>query len=177
MLGYDADSNVTSVQRRGGAVIQTPRDALGRIAELIRPDNAAEDVFYSYDNQGRLLSALFGSATGTGITQTYDGIGPLQTRTVFGRELQYGYDLANRVIQLTYPDLFYVKYNYTNEELQTIVDSTGATLATYSSYDTLGTPTKLTWQNGAITTYTPDALERLGQLTHDLSGRATIQPP
>lgn len=168
-FGYDADSDVIAITTRSGAQIQTLRDALGRVTEEVRPDNAQEDIFYSYDNQGRVLSALYGSTTGTGIVQTFDGLGRLQTRTTFGRELQYGYDLAGRVTQLTYPDGFYVTYNYTNEELHTIVDSAGATLATYS-YDSLGAPTQLTRPNNANTSYTPDALERLEQLTQSFPG-------
>src|SRR5690606_33313858 len=98
----------------------------------------AEDVYFSYDNQGRLLSALYANVPGNGVTQTYDGLGRLQTRTVFGRQLSYQYDLAGRRTRLTHPDGFYVDYGYTNtNELQWIMDSTGTMLATYG-YNALG---------------------------------------
>jgi RHS repeat-associated protein len=108
--------------------------------------------------------------TGNGVTQSYDGLGRLETRTVFGRALGYQYDLAGRRTRLTHPDGFYLTYGYTNaNELLTITDSTGTTLATYG-YDGLGARTSLSRPNGTLTSYVPDAVQRLQQLTQDLSG-------
>src|SRR5262249_29889608 len=107
--GYNVNSQITSMRRRNADVLQTPRDALGRVTGEDVPGNA-EDVALTYDNQGQVLSALFNN--GTGITQTYDGLGRLATRTVFGRQLSYLYDLAGRRTRLTYPDAFYVAYAY-----------------------------------------------------------------
>jgi RHS repeat-associated protein len=169
-LGYDLNSNVISTRRRSGDVIQTPRDALGRVTVKSLPSGSAESVYFAYDNQGRLLSALYNNAAGNGITQTYDGLGRLATRTAFGRQLSYGYDLASRRTRVTHPDGFYVTYGYTNaDELASVTDSTGVTVASYS-YNSLGARTQLSRPNNAITTYTPDAIERLQQLTQDLSG-------
>jgi YD repeat-containing protein len=141
-FGYDSNSQITSTRTRGGTVILTPRDALGRVMVKDVPLNA-EDVHFSYDNQGRLRSALYNDVAGNGISQTYDGLGRLETRTVFGRQLSYHYDLGGRRDRLTYPDGFYVTYGYTNtDELQSITDSTGTVLASYV-YDALGARTGL----------------------------------
>ncbi|MBX5461612.1 MAG: RHS repeat-associated core domain-containing protein [Steroidobacteraceae bacterium] len=166
---YDLNSQVVRTRTRSDDDILTPRDALGRITIKDLP-GTAEDVYFSYDNQGRLLSALYANVPGNGVTQTYDGLGRLQTRTVFGRQLSYQYDLAGRRTRLTHPDGFYVDYGYTNaNELLWIMDSTGTMLATYG-YNALGLRTSLSRPNGALTSYVPDAAQRLHQLTHDLSG-------
>jgi YD repeat-containing protein len=167
--GYNVNSQVTSARRRSGVVIGTPRDALGRVTLQDVPATA-EDVYFAYDNQGRLLSALFNNTAGNGVTQTYDGLGRMDTRTVFGRQLSYQYDLRGRRARLTHPDGFYVTYGYSNaDELLTLTDSTGTTVATYG-YDGLGTRTSLTRPNGASTVYVPDAAGRLQELRQDLSG-------
>ena len=69
---YNANSEVTATRRRSGVVIGTPRDALGRVTVKDVPATA-EDVYFGYDNQGRVLSARYGSTSGNGIVQTYDG--------------------------------------------------------------------------------------------------------
>jgi len=164
---YDANSRVTSARRRSGDVILTPRDALGRVTLENVPGNA-EDVSFTYDNQGRMLTAFFNA--GNGISQTYDGLGRLATRTFFTRTLSYQYDLRGRRTRLTHPDGFYVNYAYSNtDDLLSLTDSTGATVATYG-YNGLGARTSLSRPNGASTSYVPDAVERLQQLTQDLSG-------
>ncbi len=167
--GYSVNSQVTTTRRRSGVVILTPRDALGRVTVKDVPATA-EDVYFAYDNQGRVLSALYNNTSANGIVQTYDGLGRLSTRTVFGRQLSYQYDLLGRRTRLTHPDGFYVNYGYSNvDELASVTDSTGAALATYG-YDALGARTSLWRPNTALTTYVPDALKRLQQLTQDLSG-------
>jgi RHS repeat-associated protein len=117
-----------------------------------------------------MLSALFNNTAGNGVAQTYDGLGRMATRTAFGRQLSYQYDLRGRRTRLTHPDGFYVAYAYSNtDELLSLTDSIGATVATYG-YDGLGVRTSLTRPNGASTSYVPDAVTRLQQLTQDLSG-------
>ena len=166
-LAYDAGSRLTWLRKRSGDVIQTPRDNLGRVTVEDVP-GSAEDVSFTYDNQGRVLSANFNN--GTGITQAYDGLGRLASRTVFGRAMSYQYDLAGRRTRLTYPGGFYVNYAYTNvDELSSLTDSAGAVVASFG-YDALGARTSVSRPNGAATSYVPDALERLQSLTQDLSG-------
>jgi RHS repeat-associated protein len=166
---YNANSQVTATRRRSGVVIGTPRDALGRVTLKDVPATA-EDVYFGYDNQGRVLSARYGSTSGSGIVQTYDGLGRLSTRTVFGRQLSYLYDLLGRRTRLTHPDGFYVNYGYSNvDEVTTVTDSTGANLATYA-YDGLGARSSITRPNNALTSYVPDAVKRLQELRQDLSG-------
>jgi YD repeat-containing protein len=125
-----------------------------------------DDLSFSYDLQGRLLTAF--NPSSQGITQTYDGLGRMDTRTALGRQLGYQYDLAGRRTRLTYPDNFYVTYSYTNlNELKSITDSIGTVLATYS-YDGMGVRTGLMrGPDVAMTIYVPDAVKRLQQLKQE----------
>jgi RHS repeat-associated protein len=172
-FGYDANSQITSVRRRSGTTIYLNRDVLNRVTSKVIGGGSPDDVYMNYDNQGRVLWARKGSVSGLGIDQTYDGLGRISTRTVLGRQLSYQLDLAGRRTRLTYPDAFYVTYGYSNaDELTTVSDSTGVTLATYT-YNTAGYPTGITRPGtAAVTTYTPDALGRLRVLGQDLNGSA-----
>jgi YD repeat-containing protein len=53
----------------------------------------------------------------------------MATRTVFGRQLSYQYDLRGRRTRLTHPDGFYVNYGYSNvdEHMATLLFATWAT--------------------------------------------------
>ncbi|MGH8227159.1 MAG: RHS repeat-associated core domain-containing protein [Steroidobacteraceae bacterium] len=140
----------------------------GLLRRSILPNDVTDSVYFSYDNQGRMLSALYGGTAGNGITETYDGLGRLQTRTVFGKQIGYAYDVGGRLVQLTYSDGYAVSYGYTNaNELQSVVDSTGATLATYS-YDALGGLLQISRPNN--TGYSHTGIEQLAGLAQDLSG-------
>lgn len=165
---YDANSNVTSVRARNGQTIILTPDNLNRVALKDLP--GTEDVYFSYDNQNRLLTAAYDSQTGPGIVHTYDALGRLNTRTAFGRTLDYAYDAAGRRTRVTHPDGFYAEYSYNPAgELTAVTDSTGTTLASYS-YDALGRRTGLGRNNGSGTGYGYDAVSRLAALTQDLAG-------
>ncbi len=167
---YDANFNVTSVRTRNGQVIGFLPDDLNRVAVKDLP--GSEDVYFSYDNQNRMLAAAYDSPTGPGIHHTYDALGRLDNRTVFGRTLGYEYDAAGRRTRVTHPDGFFAEYSYNPAgELTTITDSTGTTLASYI-YDALGRRDRVDRPNGASTSYGYDAVSRLDTLTQDLSGTA-----
>lgn len=167
---YDANSNVTSVRTRDEQVIGISPDSLNRIALKDLP--GAEDVYFSYDNQNRMLTATYDSQTGPGVVHTYDGLGRLDTRTVFGRTLGYKYDAAGRRTRVIHPDGFYVEYWFNPAgELTSITDSTGTTLASYN-YDALGRRDGIDRASGASTALGYDPVSRLDTLTQNLSGTA-----
>lgn len=89
------------------------------------------------------------------------------------------YDLAGRPTRMTWPDSFYVTYDYDLTGAVTAIRENGAAsgagvLATYA-YDNLGRRTSLTRGNGVITSYGYDAASRLTTLTQDLTGTADDQ--
>ena len=130
------------------------------------------DRSFGYDVFGRLVSA---SGNGT-IALSWDGFGRMTAETgPFGR-VGYAYDAAGRRSRLTWPDGYYVSYDYFDDGALAHIRENGAAsgpgvLATFS-YDGLGRRTRLDRGNGAATTYAPDALSRLAGLNHAFSGGA-----
>jgi RHS repeat-associated protein len=91
--------------------------------------------------------------------------------------VSYQYDAAGRRTRMTWPDAFYVTYDYLYTGEITVIRENGATsgvgvLATYA-YDNLGRRTTLTRGNGTVTTYGVDNVSRLTSLSHNLDGSTT----
>jgi YD repeat-containing protein len=162
---------VASFRNRAGETIHFGYDALGRLASKdvpnVRPYEA--DVSYGYDNLGAL-------------TSTSDGLGHVQIfeHDVHGNLLAehsnwYGsvrsqYDHAGRRMRLTWPDGFFVSYDYrVTGEMAAIRENGGAVLASFS-YDELGRRTGIARGNGTVTSYGYDAASRLASLTQELAG-------
>jgi len=78
---YDQNGNRTSLRKRDGNVISYSYDAQNRMTVRDIPGGTTADVYYSYDVYGHQLSARFGSTTGAGLGQTYDGFGRLVSAT------------------------------------------------------------------------------------------------
>ena len=168
-LGYDANSNVTSRLLRGGTLtIGYTYDNLNRLKTKDLPGSEL-DVTYGYDLLGRRTSAATASQT---LSFTYDALGRNLTQTGPIGTVGYQYDAAGRRTRLTWPDLFYVTYDYlVTGEMTTVKESGTTTLGTYA-YDDLGRRTSLTRGNGVITSYGYDNISRLTSLTSDLAGTA-----
>ncbi|MEP3464606.1 MAG: hypothetical protein ABJN65_01150, partial [Parasphingorhabdus sp.] len=174
-LAYNTQGNVSSQRRRNGQTIYHSYDNLGR-ATLKNLPGTANDVHYSYDLQGRQLTARLVSSGGLGLTNAYDALGRLTsvTDTTGGgsRTTSYLYDTASRRTRMTYSDGYYVAYEYkTDGWLYRLRENGSGILATYA-YDANGRRTSLTYGNGAVTNYAYDAASRLASLTSNLSGTA-----
>lgn len=169
-LGYDANSNVTSRLLRGGTLtINYSYDNLNRLQTKNLP-GTEPDVTYGYDLLGRLTSAATSAQT---LSFTYDALGRNLTQTGPIGTVGYQYDAAGRRTRLTWPDLFYVTYDYqVTGEMTAIKDSGSTALGTYA-YDDLGRRTTLTRGNGVVTTYSYDPISRLSSLVSDLAGTAS----
>jgi RHS repeat-associated protein len=127
------------------------------------------DVSYGYDNLGQL-------------TSTRDEIGHTQ---IFEHDVHgnltaehsdwYGsvrsqYDHAGRRTRLTWPDGFFVTYEYrATGEMAAIRENGGAVLASFG-YDELGRRTGIARGNGTVTSYGYDAASRLKTLAQELAG-------
>jgi RHS repeat-associated protein len=169
-LGYDENANVRSIRRRNGQVVGYEFDLLNRKTLKDLPSSGGEDVYYYYDNLNRQRSARFGSPAGAGAMRDYDALNRTVSHTMFGKQIGYQFDLADRRRRVTHPDGFYISYEYnTSGDLYEIRDSTSSVLATLS-HDNLGRRIALTRGNGVSTTYGYDSAGRLGSLSHDLSG-------
>lgn len=86
----------------------------------------------------------------------------------------YSYDSYGRRTRLTWPDGFYVAYDYSvggypSDYVQRIKENGAANLATYT-YDDYGRITALTRGNGVVSDYVYDDLSRIELMGTDLAG-------
>ncbi|WP_052215360.1 RHS repeat domain-containing protein [Sphingomonas sp. ERG5] len=172
-LGYNANGNVTSRRLRDAQSIAYSYDALNRLTLKDLPSPEA-DISYTYDLLGRQTGV---SSSAQMLSFTYDALGRMLTQSSPIGTLTSQYDLAGRRTRLTWPDAFYVTYDYDVTGKMTAIRENGAAsgagvLATYS-YDDLGRQLSLATGNGSTTNYTPDPLSRLSSLTHDLPSTAS----
>jgi len=162
---------VASVRRRDGASIAFSHDALGRLTLFDRP-GTERDQSYTYDLLGRVTRA---EQTNAWIDYAWDALGRLASHTDGGYgTTAFQYDAAGRRTRMTWPDGFYVAYDYDTAGAVTAIRENGATsgagvLATYA-YDDLGRRTGITRGNGATTSYAYDAVSRLTQIVQNPSG-------
>jgi RHS repeat-associated protein len=169
-LSFDANGNVTSRRLRDGNSIGLTYDALNRLIFKDLP-GSEPDVTYSYDNLGRLTGA---SQTGNSLSFTYDALGRNLTQVGPQGTVTSTWDIGGRRTQMTWPDSFYVNYDYLVTGEVSAIRENGATsgvgvLATYA-YDNLGRRTSLTRGNGTSMIYGYDAVSRLTSLGDDLAG-------
>jgi RHS repeat-associated protein len=155
MYGYDSVGNRTSLRKRDGRTFTFTFDGLNRITKKTVPEGCApiqsgacpaaaatRDVFYGYDVRGLQLYARFDSATGDGVTNTFDGFGRLTSSVTAmsgtSRSLSYAYDADGNRTKITYPDGVYFTASYDSaDHLLQMLDQTGTGIVN-RSYDGLG---------------------------------------
>jgi RHS repeat-associated protein len=166
-LTYDANGNVLSKRTRAGAVLSSTYDALGRV--ITKTPGIEVATAYEYDPVGRPTKTRFTNGT-YDITYGYDSAGRLTTvndiRGASNRQLTYVYDAASNRTRLTYPDGFYVTYDYDALNRMTNIWENGlSTIASYS-YNALSQRTGLTYGNGRSVAYAFEADGALDLLDH-----------
>jgi len=174
-FSYDANGNITSRQLRDGTAITYAYDNLNGV-KLKTPPNGEPAVSYAYDLLGHVLTV---SNLGQTLSFGYDGLGRMTSAVQAFGGLQYQYDAAGNRTRVTWPDGFYVAYDYDLNGNMTAVRENGAimgvgVLATYS-YDDLGRRTGVTRGNGTTSSYGYDNVSRLTSLGFDLAGTALDQ--
>ena len=172
-LTYDANGNVTQRRLRDGQVIGFTFDNLNRVTLKDLP-GSEPDVNTSYDLLGRLTQA---SQTGNVLGFSYDALGRNLTQSGPLGSVAYQYDLASRRTRTTWPDAFYVTYDYLVTGEMTVIRENGAAsgigvLGTYA-YDNLGRRASLTRGNGTVTSTAFDPVSRLSSFVQDLAGTAS----
>ncbi len=171
--GYDLNNNFKMERKRNGSTITYTYDNNNRLTKKDLSNNTwSGDVVYDYDLRGLTLYARFGSSSGQGITNTFDGFGNLQqTTTTMGgtsRTLSYRYDNNGNRTRITHPDSVY--FGYTFDNLDRVTGLTEKATALLSlDYRANGQRHTLT-RGGSITTYTPDNVARLEKLTQNFAG-------
>ncbi len=114
----DAAGNCTQQTDAAGNVVQLSYDALNRVTARTYPNDAAENIAYAYDQPGGGygIGRLTGVTDQSGSTSyVYDAFGNVvqETRLIGSMTYTtfYAYDLANHVIQITYPSGRIVSYS------------------------------------------------------------------
>lgn len=169
---YDANGNVTNIRLRDGQTISFAYDNLNRLTNKDLP-GIEPDVSFGYDLLGRTTAAI---QSGNALSFTYDALSRNLTQAGPQGTLTYDYDIAGRRTRMTWPDSFYVTYDYLVTNEMTAVREYGATsgigVLGSLSYDDLGRRTALYRGNGANSFYYFDPVSRLTGLTQDLGGTA-----
>lgn len=175
--GYDLNGNRNSLRKRDGQTIGFTHDELNRMRVKDIPSSTAADVYFGYDLRNLQTSARFGSATGLGITNVYDGFGRLKSSSnnqdSVARTVLSDYDADGNRFRVTYPDGNFFEYAYDGLDRLIHISENGpsATLASIF-YDAQGR--RLGLDRGAVpattTDYGYDAISRLQSIVHDLDG-------
>jgi RHS repeat-associated protein len=177
--GYDENGNRTSLRLRSSETITYQFDALNRVYIKSFPAGSG-GTYYGYDLQGHTLDVRFGSLTGLGVHNVFDGFGHQTSSTSSSAsdslQLSYQYDGDGNRTQVTYPDTNYVQYTYDGLDRMDQVRENGASsgpglLADYG-YDMLDRRSNLARGNGTTTTYYYDGISRLSSLVQDLASTA-----
>lgn len=167
---YDAAGNLVSSRNRAGAVTIIAYDALNRPTAIDAPSGTM-DVSLTYDNLGRILTS---TGSGQTLTNVWDSLSRLTSETGPLGTMAYQYDAAGRTARITWPDSFYVAYDYDLYGAVTAIRENGATsgagvLATYA-YNNLGQMIGIARGNGAGTSYGYDNWARLISLAQNPTG-------
>jgi RHS repeat-associated protein len=164
-LGYDLNSNVTSRRLRDGNTVGFGYDALNRLTSRTSPhltSGSDPSSSYGYDLLGHLTSAS--DENSHALSFSYDALGNMTGSTSSFGSSTSQYDAAGRRTRLTWPDGFYVTYDYDNAGEMTAIHENGGTVLASFTYDDLGNRRTRTLANGTSTTYSYDAVSRLTSL-------------
>ena len=185
---YDANGNRLSLRKRDGSVIGYTYDALNRVTVKTVPASASGaagySVYYGYDASGAQTYARFGSSSGAGITNTYDGFGRLAASSTnmdgTPRTLSSAYDADGNRTSLTGDAgaWYYTSgADYDGIDRATGLKEFGVTVVQFG-YDSAGRRQSLTEGYGAGVTssssgYGYDGADRLSTLSLDFVGSAS----
>lgn len=170
--GYDNVGNRTSLKKRDGNAIAYTYNARNFLITKDLPGTTAGDVYYTYDLRGLQTSARFGSATGQGVIDSWDGFGRKTASTItlggVNRALAYQYDDDGNRTRLTYPNgSDYVQYDYDGNDRMSALRPNGGSAVTIS-YNWKGQRARIDRPSNVPTIYGYDDIGRPNSIVHDL---------
>jgi RHS repeat-associated protein len=183
--GYNDSGDRTSLRKRSGHTVLTTYDNLHRPTLRDYAAGTMTDVAFGYDLRGLMIFARFGSSTGAGLTNAYNGFGNLlsaqNNQGSFTRTLSYLYDANGNTTRITHPDGNRFDYSYDGLDRLTYVcenPSTGcggtSSPIVSITYDSQGRRSQLLRGASVTSTiYGYDAVSRLTSLTQNLDGMGT----
>ena len=170
---YDNNGNRKTLLTRDSQTISYNYDALNRLTSKLWPASSGVSVYYGYDLHNERLYANYGSATGHGVSNTYDGFGNVSSETVnlsgTAQQMSYQYDADGNRTRVTYPDGTYIQYGYDPLDRVTQALENGSAILAAYAYDAQGRLQQITRGGGVTTTALGyDAVSRLTPLSHTL---------
>ena len=164
---FDAAGRVLERVDANGTMTQYSYDATrGWLTDIQYPAHTADNVHFTYDTEGRRT----GMTDSTGATAySYDGAGiPLSIETTYtglaAKTIGYTYNPDGSRATMTTP---VGSFTYQHDAIGRLVSLTDPYSDTSSwQYRADGALLQQTLGNGAVTDYTPDALEQLTALTN-----------
>ncbi|OAI17792.1 MULTISPECIES: RHS repeat protein [Methylomonas] len=144
-VAYDANSNVTSLRKRSGQVVNLGYDNLNRLLSRSYP-TSADNIGFSYDLLGRRTAA---NKTGWPVSYSWDNAGRLTDTTAGGKTLSYQVDAAGNRTRTTWPETtpFYVTTTYDALNRPTDIFENGTVSLANYHYDDLSRRTTVTLGN------------------------------
>jgi len=174
---YDANSNKTVWRRRNGKAFYYNYDNLNREILHYVSDGSVQNVYTGYDLADHVVYARYGSTTGAGITNRYDGLGRLISSIDYNsREIRQDYNQASARAWLSWPDGNYVQYYRDSLDRIATMGFDAPTGLISPGYDNLGRRTWLPRRpdpSGNLAGASSFAFDNLGRLTamnNDLAG-------
>lgn len=177
-FGYDANSNRTSYRRRNAQTVLYIYDNRNREIFKDLPAYAgstatSKDIYTGYDAQGHILYKRFASASGSGVSYAYDGLGRVSSTTdINGRTLLFNYLTNSQRNSMTFPDGQGQYYYYTNTGALNWTGIAGGSVAYVPTHDSLGRVVAVGRPNSTGTSYSYDGLSRLASMTNNFAGTA-----
>jgi RHS repeat-associated protein len=170
-LTYGDNVNVTQLRLRDGNTLSSTYDNLMRVTGITGSTVPARS--FGYNLLGLRTAAAF-TSSGQSVGDSYDALGRLTGEVTPQGTVAYQYDAASRRTRITWPDSFYVVYDYDSAGNVTAIRENGAgsgvgVLASYA-YDDLGRRTGVTYGNGTARSYAWDAADRLTGIKIDPTG-------
>lgn len=161
-LTYDAFGHLTQRLLRDGNTVSFTYDKLNRVTGMT--GTTINNLSFTYNLLG-MRTAATKTGNGQAVARTFDAFGRVTGETTPQGTVGYQYDAASRRTRITWPDSFYVDYDYDVTGSMTAIRENGATsgigvLATYS-YNNLGLRTGATFGNGTSRLYAWDPVNRL----------------
>jgi RHS repeat-associated protein len=174
---YDAYGNRTSFRKRDGSVLNYTYDALNRVTLKTVPQRsglpatAARSVYYGYDLRGLQIYARFDSATGEGVTNTWDGFGGQMSSSLsmdgITRSVSYLSDADGNRTRVTFPDSNYATYAYDRLDRPSSILRSGASAVASYTYNAAGQ--RAGFNGGVNTTYSYDGIGRVASIGNILT--------
>ena len=167
LTSYDKLGRLISQTDRNNQTVTTSYTASGKLNSITYPDHS---IGFDYDSRDNLITMT----DPLGVTSnSYDELNRLTGHTdPNGFQVQYAYDEAGNLTQLTYPGSSKtVSYSYDPLNRINAITINWLGVTATPSYDAAGRLTGISHFNGASTAYSYDNADRLTGIGHQANGQ------